>query len=171
MLYGRPYTYIAADWDGDSAAVTALKNWNNSKTKALSFKDAHDLKQARDGSLNCSIKRSLSDRLNQSYKFVLIVGEGTKNVRSGACHLCASYNSYGKYCARGYSVDSRSYIDFECDKAVDDNLEIVVLYNSASVDKSKCPEAIKRKGTHAAMWKRVGDKNYWDYDKIAAAIG
>jgi len=170
MLYGnnRPYTYIAADWDSDGGVVQTLQRWNDSRTKALSFRNAHDLMQARDSSLNCTIKSSLSSRLNQSYKFVLIVGDGTKNVRSGACHQCNSYNSYTRHCARGYSVDHRSYIDFECEKAVSDDLQIVVLYNSSSVDRSKCPEAVRYKGTHQAMRNWSGAL---DYATIAASIG
>ena len=60
MLNGRFYTYIAADWDGDRDAVQVLEYWNKSSTKALSFRNAHDLRQARDSSLNCNIKKSLT---------------------------------------------------------------------------------------------------------------
>jgi len=169
MTY-RPYTYIAADWEGDSSAVEILQKWNNDYRKSISFKDAHDLVQARDSSLNCSIKNSLASRLDESYKFILIVGDKTKSVRSGGCHLCASYNSYKQFCARGHSIDYRSYIDFECEKAVRDGLQIVVLYNSYSIDRSKCPDAVKWEGTHREMWKIENNKYCWDYDKIASAI-
>lgn len=79
----RPYTYIATDWEHDYNAVVILKKWNESRYVNFSFLDAHDLQQARDSSLNCSIKASLSARLEQSYRFVLIVGDNTKNLRSG----------------------------------------------------------------------------------------
>ena len=69
--YLRPYTYIAADWEGDHTAVEILQKWNHDCRKSLSFKDAHDLVQARDSSLNCSIKASLRSRLNESHKFIL----------------------------------------------------------------------------------------------------
>lgn len=141
MAY-RTKTYIAADWTGDKDAVDQLYKWNDSDHWSLSFTDAHDLTQARDGSLNCSIKTSLGTRLDASKTFVLIVGANTKTVRSGGCQYCNSYNSYTSSCARGYSVDYRSYIEYECDKAVRDGLKIVVLYNAATVDKTKCPDAV-----------------------------
>ena len=62
----RTKTYIAADWTGDSDAVEQLHKWNNSNYWSLSFVDAHELTQARDGSLNCSIKASLATRLDVS---------------------------------------------------------------------------------------------------------
>jgi len=91
--YLRPCTYIAAGWDGDSNAVKIVQNWNKEYRKSFSYKSAHDLMQARDSSLNCSIKASLSSRLKESYKFILIVGENTKTVRSGSCQYCDILNS------------------------------------------------------------------------------
>lgn len=169
MTY-RTKTYIAADWTGDKDAVEQLHKWNDSKYWSLSFTDAHDLTQARDGSLNCSIKASLGKRLDASKTFVLIVGENTKTVRSGSCQYCDSYNSWTKSCARGYSVDNRSYIEYECDKAIRDGLKIVVLYNAATINKTKCPDAIKNTGTHAAMCYREDNKLYWDYQAVKNAL-
>ena len=120
MTY-RTRTYIAAEWDGDNDAVQQLHKWNNSNYFSLSFTDAHDLQQARDGSLNCSIKRSLAERLDE--------------------------------------------------KAVRDGLKIVVLYNAATVDKSKCPEAVKYVGTHKAMCYYQNGQYYWDYQAVKSALG
>jgi hypothetical protein len=163
MAY-RTKTYVAADWTGDKNAVDKLYEWNDSEYWSLSFTDAHDLTQARDDSLNCSIKASLKTRLDSSKTFVLIVGDDTKSLRSGGCQYCSSYNSWTQSCAKGKSVDKRSYIDYECDKAVeaynDGNMSIVVLYNAASVDKTKCPGAVKNIGTHAKMQKIVDNKRY-----------
>ena len=61
-MYYRTRTYIAADWSGDYDAVEQLHKWNSSKYWSLSFTDAHDLMQARDNSLNCSIKASIRNR-------------------------------------------------------------------------------------------------------------
>ncbi len=170
MAY-RTKTYIAADWDGDSNAVNQLYAWKNNGYLTLDFQDAHDLTQARDGSLNCSIKKSLAGRLDASKMFVLIVGNGTKSVKSGSCQYCNSYNSWTKVCARGYSVDYRSYVEYECQKAVKDNLNIVILYNAASVDKSKCPDSIKAYGTHSAMQKMQNGTHVWDYSAVKKAFG
>lgn len=169
--YLRPYTYIAADWDGDHAAVEILQKWNKDFRKSLSFKDAHDLVQARDSSLNCSIKASLRARLDESHKFILIVGKNTKTVRSGSCQYCNSLNSYAHYCAKGHSTDYRSYIEFECEKAFRDGLQIIVLYNSGSVDREKCPDIIKWAGKHSEMWSLRDGHWVWDYNKISTAIG
>lgn len=170
MTY-RTRTYIAAEWDGDSDAVQQLHKWNDSKHYSLSFIDAHDLQQSRDNSLNCSIKRSLAARLDASKTFVIIVGENTKNVRSGSCQYCNSKNSWTGACARGYIVDNRSYIEYECEKAVHDGLKIVVLYNAATVDRSKCPDSVKYVGTHKAMCYYENGYYYWDYQTVKSALG
>lgn len=174
MTY-RTKTYIAADWTGDSDAVEKMHDWNKSKHWSLSFTDAHALTQARDGSLNCSIKSSLKTRLDATKTFVLIVGSETKSVRSGGCQYCASYSSWTKTCARGYSVDYRSYIEYECAKALeaynDGKMNIVVLYNAAMVDRSKCPDSIKSVGTHAKMEYINNGQRYWDYQSVKEAMG
>ena len=180
MIYGaesfrhKPYrtkTYIAADWDSDNDAVEQLHKWNNSQNWSLSFHDAHELKQAKDSSLNCSIKKSLKDRMDASKTFVLIVGDHTDTVTKGSCHLCGSYNSYVGSCARGYTVDYRSFVKYECDKAVEAGIKIVVLYKSTIVNKSKCPAAVKNRGTHMAMiYKGDDGKYYWDYQAVKKAL-
>ena len=118
MAY-RTRTYIAADWDGDRDAVDQLHKWNDSNYWGLSFTDAHDLQQSRDSSLPCSIKSSLKERMDHSKRFVLIVGDSTDTVTKGSCRYCGSYNSWTSSCARLHSVDYRSYIKYECDKAVE----------------------------------------------------
>lgn len=162
----RTKTYIAADFDNDKDAVDQLKKWNDGNYWSLSFVDVHELTQSRDDSLYCSIKKSLKERMDVSKTFILIVGNSTDSVTKGSCSLCGSYNSYTQYCAKGYSVDYRSFIKYECDKAVDANIKIVVLYKASSVDKSKCPNAVRYKGKHVAM-KKNGD---WDYETVKDAI-
>lgn len=166
----RDYTYIAADFDNDENAVNHI-HWMKDKG-IIRFKDAHEIQQSNDSSLFCSIKRSLKFRLDNSYKFVLIVGDHTNTVTKGGCQQCESYNSYGKYCARGYSVDYRSYVKYECDKALENELEIVVLYNSTIVDRELCPEVVRWKGLHKSMIYRGNDgKLYWDDSSIKMAFG
>lgn len=167
----RTKTYIAGDWDNDKDAVDQLHKWNDSKYWSLSFSDAHDLTSARDSSLNCNIKSSLKKRLDVSKTFVLIVGEHTNTVTAGSCKFCGSYNSYLGRCAKGYSVDYRSYIKYECDKAVEANIKIIVLYNSTKVDRNKCPEVVRWKGTHTAMaFKGSDGREYWDYNAVYEAF-
>lgn len=169
MTY-RTKTYIAADWEEDQDAVEQLYSWKKNNNLSLDFNDAHALRQARDESLNCSIKKSLSDRFNVSSTFVLIVGSTTKTIRSGSCQYCNSLNSYTDTCARGNSVDYRSYIQFECEKAVRNRLKIVVLYKATIVDKSKCPDAVKYTGYHIPMYYYRDGKYYWDYNSVKSAL-
>ena len=169
-MYYRTRTYIAGDWDHDKDAVEALHRWNDSSQYGLSFSDAHELKQARNTSLNCSIKRSLAERLDASKTFILIVGDHTKELIAGGCQYCGSYNSYWGTCGRGHTVDTRSYIDFECEKAIRDGLKIIVLYKSTFVNRDKCPEVIRWKGIHVPMEKWFGNNLYWDYVSVKNAI-
>lgn len=168
MAY-RTRTYIAADWSGDKDAVEQLHKWNDGYW-SLSFTDAHDLTQSSDSSLNCSIKGSLKTRMDASKTFVLIVGDKTDSVTAGSCRYCPSYNSWTSSCARGRSIDYRSYIKYECDKAVEAGIKIVVLYNSTTVSRSKCPEAVRYEGTHVAMVCRKDGKLYWDYNAVKNAL-
>ena len=167
----RTRTYIAGDWDHDKNAVDQLHKWNDSNYWSLSFTDAHDLIQANDESLNCSIKKSLKKRMDVSKRFVLIVGNRTNTVTAGSCALCDSYNSYTKVCAKGYSVDYRSYIEYECDKAVEAGIKVIVLYKSASINKSKCPEPVKNLGVHAPMcYRGLDGELHWDYQSVKEAF-
>lgn len=167
MTY-RTRTYIAGDWTGDADLINKLMEWNRSNYWALSFTDAHELTQARDTSLPCSIKHSLAERLNASKTFVLVVGNKTNCLTKGSCRYCQSYNSYNVSCARGHYIDFDSFIDYECEKAVRDGLKIVVLYNDTAVYRSLCPEAVRYKGTHIAAKKPF--TYAWDYDAIKRAI-
>ena len=170
MAY-RTKTYIAGDWTGDKNAIDKLYEWNNSKKWSLSFVDAHDLTQARDGSLNCSIKSSLKKRMDVSKRFVLIVGSDTAQLTAGSCSYCGSYSGRTGLCSRGHSVDKRSYIEYECDKAVEAGIKIVVLYNRTQVTKHKCPEAVRYKGNHVAMiYRGIDGKYYWDYNAVKKAL-
>lgn len=167
----RTKTYIAGDWDGDSDAIQKLYDWNDNKSVPIHFTNAHDLTQARDSSLNCSIKQSLKTRLDASKRFILIVGDKTASLRSGGCHLCPSYNSYRWFCARGRSIDYRSFVDYECDEAVkafeEDGVEIIVLYNGLIVERNKCPESIRYYGKHLPMVYRGADGDlYWNRHEI-----
>lgn len=78
--------------------------------------------------------------MDASKTFVLIVGSSTDSITKGWCQYCNSYNSWTRACARGYCVDTRSFIKYECDKAVEAGINIIVLYNSTCVDRSKSPD-------------------------------
>ena len=170
MTY-RTKTYLAADWSGDKNVVDEIYKWNESEYWSLHFVDAHDLTQARDTSLYCSIKKSLAERLDASKTFVLIVGDQTKTLTKGSCANCGSYNSWSKNCARGGFVDYRSYITYECEKANLDGLRIVVIYNGTTVRREKCPTVLQNKGEHlSAFYYGPNGIKRWNYQKIKDAI-
>lgn len=67
-------------------------------------------------------------------------------------------------------ADHRSYIEYECDKALRDGLKIIVLYNAASVNKAKCPDSLRNVGTHTAMCYYYKGNYYWDYLAVKTAL-
>lgn len=49
--------------------------------------------------------------------------------------------------------------------------KIVIIYNYANVDKSKCPDCIKNYGKHIVMYYHGQDgKDYWNYSEIKEAL-
>lgn len=167
----RTKTYIAGDWTGDKELIEQLYKWNDSDYWNLHFIDAHEITQARDDSLYCTVKRSLSERLNVSKTFVLIVGSETLSLTKGSCRYCQSYDSFHTSCHRRYNVDFRSYINYECEKAAKEIPNIVVIYNYSTIEKSKCPEAVRNIGKHINGYYKGNDgKWYWNYKTIKEAI-
>ena len=172
----RTKTYIAADFDHDRDAVDILYKWKNDNSLLFDFQDAHDLTQARDTSLYCSVKSSLRTRLNESKTFVLIVGEQTDALTKGGCQLCQSYNSWTGACARYHNVDFRSYIKYECEMARQDYLNyemgIVVLYKHTVVNKSLCPISIRNIGIHIPMifYSNTDGNYHWNYSAIKEVL-
>mgnify|MGYP003309427095 CR=1 FL=1 len=133
------YTFISADWENDKDAVDMLRSWNNDPNNPVKFHDVHNITQARDTSLNCSIKESLRQRMSMCKRLVLVVGQNTSSLRSGYCSYCNSYNRHTQSCARGYSVDNRSYIEYECELALYHNIEIMAIYNSYTCNSELLP--------------------------------
>lgn len=164
MIY-RTKTYVAADFDNDFDAIDQLYNWNEMDYyQKLDFTNVHDFYNSRDDSLYCSIKKSLSTRMNECRLFILIVGSKTSSITKGNCFNCRNYNAnmfgLGKHgCLNGYGLSHKSYIEFECDLAIKNGLKILVLYNANSINKNLCPEAVKSLGVHAPM-KTLGSYNY-----------
>ena len=179
----RTRTYIAGEWDGDSAAIEQLHKWNEGDKWSLHFVDAHKFKQSYDSSMPCTIKASLADRINRSKKFILIVGDNTASTRKGSCAYQDCDNKYYSYYSHQYQCNvsgkvysTESFIDYECRLAYDawmkNEMDIVVLYNAASVNRSKCPEMLRYVGIHVAMKSK---NNYfgvylYDYQQVKKAI-
>ena len=144
--------------------------------------DAHSFRQCYDSSMPCTIKNSLSERMSRSKTFVLVVGNGTKAARKGSCFYydCDNKRQFymgDYYCTVvGKTYSTESFIDYECKLAYNawlrNEMKIVVLYNAASVDNSKCPKVLRYVGIHKEMKSYnayYGDYRY-DYQKVRAAI-
>ena len=124
----------------------------------------------------CTVKDSLSTRMNASKIFILVVGNNTAMARKGSCFYKDCGNKKwsldkGYVCnVIGKTYSTESFIEYECRKAYDayqnGEMKIVVLYNSASIDKNKCPEIIRNIGTHQSM----KSYNTYDYQKVRNAI-
>lgn len=179
----RTRTYIAGEWDGDSDAIEQIYKWNEGDKWNLHFVDAHGFKQCYDSSLPCTIKSNLSDRLNRSKTFVLVVGNNTKSARKGSCYYANCNNKgYNFFSGQntcnvaGKTYSTESFIDYECRHAYNawlhDDMKIVVLYNAASVDKSKCPEILRGVGVHKEMksYNTTWCRYMYDYNKVRKAI-
>ena len=166
----RTRTYIAADWTNDYDVVEHLHKWNDSEYWSLSFSDAHDLMKAYDYSLNCTIKKSLKSRLDASKVFVIIVGKNTAQLTAGGCRYCPRYSGYWHTCSSNYTVDHRSFIEYECEKAIEANIKIVVLYRSTTIDKSKCPSCIRNLGQHISLYSAKNGELFWNYSAVKEAI-
>lgn len=170
MATYRTKTYIAGDWSGDKDAIEQIYKWKDSEYWGLDFVDAHDLTQARDTSLPCSIKASLKKRLDVSKTFVLIVGNDTKKLTKGSCAYCQSYHPYSHYCTKGHSISMESFIEYECRQAVKAEMKVVVIYNNSYVNREKCPEDLKDRGVHLPLFvKCLGGYSY-NYQNIKRAI-
>lgn len=167
MTY-RTRTYIAGDWTNDKDAINQLYKWNDSDYWGLDFVDVHKFHQSSDGSLDCSIKSSLRERMDTCKTFVLVVGDKTNETTSGSCSNCSSY-FYGT-CKKNIATSDKSYIQFECDKAVRDKLRIIVLYNSTRVNKLKCPESVRNIGVHIPMKIYKDGQLQWNYSLIKNTI-
>ena len=176
----RTRTYIAGDWTGDFDLINQLHEWNDNNHLNLNFVDVHELTQSSDNTLNCNIKKSLRKRLNITKTFVLIVGEHTSAVTSGACFICKYYRKWHTIppsCIKDYSIDNRSYIQYECEMALKDYKSgrlrnIVVIYNGLiNPIKDRCPELLKDVGIHIGSDSR-NDKGElcWNYAEIKDAI-
>lgn len=78
----RTKTYLAFDGDADLMSYRTVQSWD-ADDSSFSLNDAHDLNDARDGSLPDSIINQLRLRLELSKNFALIIGSETKGNRKG----------------------------------------------------------------------------------------
>jgi len=80
MVY-RNKVFVSFDGDNDIHYYRLMCAWKQNDNTPFDFCDAHDITQARDTSLEDSIKRSLWVRLSNSKTFVVLIGEQTRYLR------------------------------------------------------------------------------------------
>lgn len=100
--------------------------------------------------------------------FILIVGKETNSITKGSCQYCNKYKNIcgNAYCESGNPITYKSYIQHECNLAVKNELNIVVLYNSNYVNKQLHPEIIRNNGRHISM----KEDGIYNYSKVRNAI-
>lgn len=74
------HTYVAFDADSDMPYYRIMQAWKGHEHIDFDFDNAHDLIKIKEGSPENVIKAALSVRMQQSDKFVLLVGDKTKNL-------------------------------------------------------------------------------------------
>lgn len=77
MAY-RNKTYVCFDGDSDIRYYRLMCAWKQSDKTNFNFFDAHDINNARDTSMEATIKRKLRERLSNSKVFVVLIGEKTQ---------------------------------------------------------------------------------------------
>ena len=120
MAY-RNKAFVSFDGDNDIHYYRLMCAWKQNDDTPFNFNDAHELTQARDSSMEESIKRSLQLRLANSKVFVLLIGEQTRYLRK--------------------------FVLWEMEQALGLELPIigVNLNGLRSRDESRCPAAIRDK--------------------------
>lgn len=72
--------YTCFDGDNDIHYYRLMQAWHVNEKFNFTFRNAHDLTQARDTSSEETIKRSLKSRLNSSDILLVLIGKSTKNL-------------------------------------------------------------------------------------------
>lgn len=72
--------YACFDGDNDIRYYRLMQAWHENESFDFTFKNAHDLAQARDTSSEETIKKSLRLRLNASDVFIVLIGQSTKHL-------------------------------------------------------------------------------------------
>ncbi len=74
----RNKVFISFDGDNDMHYYRLMRAWKQNDNSSFNFFDAHDINTALDSSMEVTIKRRLSERLDNSKAFVSLIGERTR---------------------------------------------------------------------------------------------
>jgi len=120
-------TYIAFDGDSDIRYYHLMTAWKKRDGTTFNFYDAHDLNNLLKGSdgrpvaSEETIKRRLSERLNNAKAFIILIGDKTKFLYK--------------------------FVRWEIEKAIEKNIPIIAvnLNGTRWVDKELCPSILRNK--------------------------
>ena len=115
----RNKTYVGFDADTDMRSYRLMQAWKANKHIDFNFYNVHDINPNPRLTSETAIKRQLRERFANTKKFVLLVGEKTKNLYK--------------------------YVRWEIEQAMESNLPIIVvnLNMKREPDESLCPPIIR----------------------------
>jgi len=74
----RNKVFVSFDGDNDMHYYRFMRAWKQNDNRSFNFFDAHDIDTALDSSMEKTIKRRLSERLDNSKAFVSLIGDRTR---------------------------------------------------------------------------------------------
>ncbi len=112
-------TYVAFDADNDIHYYRLMQAWKKNDNTTFNFYDAHDLNSLLSWSSEETIKAKLSQRLQNTKVFVLLVGSNTKYLYK--------------------------FVRWEIEQAIKRRIPIIVvnLNGKRSMDSTLCPPVVK----------------------------
>lgn len=77
----RNKTYVIFDADNDRWAYAYMKGWKSNENMEFNFHDAHDIGPLTNLASDETIKARLRERFSNAKQAIVLVGDGTKNLR------------------------------------------------------------------------------------------
>jgi hypothetical protein len=147
----RNKTFVSFDGDNDMHYYRLMTAWHQNDRSSFNFYNAHDLAQARDTSMESTIKASLAYRLQNACVFVLLVGSSTR------------------YLYR--------FVRWEIEQALKREIPIIAvnLNGTRFMDEARCPPILKdRLAIHISFNPAIMQYalEHWpDFDREARRLG
>jgi len=125
-------TYVAFDADNDIHYYRLMQAWKKNDKTTFNFFDAHDLNNLMAWSSEETIKTKLSERLQNTRVFILLVGSNTKYLYK--------------------------FVRWEIEQAIKKQIPIIVvnLNGKRSMDSALCPPVVKDElAVHVSFNQRI----------------
>lgn len=197
--------YISADYDqeeGDTEVVIVLNNWAESNNRIISFVDmakvvSGSVSKSNSDCRPCDLKKEFNSQINASSIVVFVVGNRTKDRKSGSsCTKCGNNSGYipctpykqntngqklckingqthtpGPYEDVGI-INSYSYLKHEFEQAKKKDKEIVIFYNSSRTEAQWLPDYMKGYEDKAVpFWYYEGNNKKANYKLVKDKLG